>query len=52
MTTDEEEQRDILARISFLEQKHGDKKRIGFDMIRKVIRGTTDNWHKLTLENT
>ena len=32
ITTDEEEQPDILARNTYLEQDNGDKKRIGFEI--------------------
>ena len=46
ITTDEEEQHYILVGISYREQENGDKKRIGFEIIRKVPRGIQHNGHK------
>ena len=41
----------IIARITHLEQENGDKKRIGFEIIRKVTRSTQHNWDMLTRTN-
>ena len=44
ITTDEEEQHDILVGVMYLEQDNGDNKKIGF---RKFTVGSKHIWHTL-----
>ena len=46
ITTEEQEQYDILARITYVEQDNGNRKKIVFELVGKIVRGTEHNWHK------
>ena len=37
----------MLTRVTYLEQENGDRKKIGAEIVTRVLRRTRRNWHNL-----